>query len=55
MKALIVIDYSYDFVADDGALTVGAPAQTLSQHICELTHDFLNAGEYVGQRHTSQR
>lgn len=47
MKALIVIDYSYDFVADDGALTVGAPAQALSQHICDLTHDFLNAGEYV--------
>ena len=47
MKALIVIDYSYDFVADDGALTVGAPAQALSQHICDLTHDFLNASEYV--------
>ncbi len=47
MKALIVIDYSYDFVADDGALTVGAPAQALSSRICDLTHDFLAAGDFV--------
>ena len=26
-KALISIDYTYDFVADDGKLTAGAPAQ----------------------------
>ena len=47
MKALIVIDYSYDFVADDGALTVGAPAQALSSRICDLTRDFLAAGDFV--------
>ena len=47
MKALIVIDYSYDFVADAGALTVGAPAQALSQRICELTRSFLSAKDFV--------
>ena len=24
-KALIVVDYSYDFIADDGRLTCGKP------------------------------
>lgn len=28
-KALISIDYSYDFVADDGKLTAGKPAKPL--------------------------
>ena len=28
-KAFILIDYSYDFIADQGALTTGQPGQAL--------------------------
>lgn len=47
MKALIVIDYSNDFVADDGALTAGKPAQVLEDYLATLTLDFINKGDYV--------
>lgn len=33
-KALISIDYSYDFVADDGKLTAGKPAQAIEDLHC---------------------
>ena len=33
-KALISIDYTVDFVADDGKLTAGAPAQAISGDHC---------------------
>lgn len=33
-KALLIIDYTNDFVADKGSLTVGKPAQTLTQKLC---------------------
>lgn len=46
-KALIVIDYTYDFVADDGRLTCGKPGQAIEQRIYELMKDFLEAGEYI--------
>ena len=40
-KALISIDYTYDFVADDGKLTAGKPAQAIEDlsliHISEPT------------------
>lgn len=32
-KALLIIDYSYDFVADDGRLTCGKPGQAIQQAI----------------------
>ncbi len=32
-KALLLIDYIHDFVDDDGALTVGKPAQDIRQNI----------------------
>ena len=37
-KALISIDYSYDFVADDGKLTAGKPAQAIEDRIAQVTH-----------------
>ncbi len=46
-KALIVIDYSNDFVATDGALTAGEPAQALDPYISELIEDFIDQNEYV--------
>lgn len=46
-KALLVVDYTVDFVADDGALTCGKPGQAIEETICQLTEEFLNDGELV--------
>lgn len=46
-RALVVIDYTNDFVADEGALTCGKPAQVLENYINELTQQFLNVGDLV--------
>lgn len=47
MKALLVIDYTYDFVANDGALTCGKPGQLIERRICELTEQFVAAKDFV--------
>lgn len=47
MKALINIDYTYDFVADAGALTCGEPGQAIEGKIVELTEEFIRNGDYV--------
>ncbi|MGG1551905.1 cysteine hydrolase family protein [Paenibacillus ferrarius] len=44
-KALIVIDYTVDFV--DGKLPVGEPAIAIEDRICELTKLFVDEGELV--------
>ena len=41
-KALISIDYTVDFVADDGKLTAGAPAQAISEAIAQVTEAALS-------------
>ena len=46
-KALLNIDYTYDFVADDGKLTCGEPGQVLEDYIVKLTEEFIEAGDYV--------
>lgn len=46
-KALITIDYTVDFVADDGALTCGKPGQELEASIVELTNQFIAEGNFV--------
>jgi nicotinamidase-related amidase len=45
MKALIVIDYTVDFVI--GALPCGQPALALEDRIAELTRDFTERGDWV--------
>jgi len=45
MKALIVIDYTVDFV--DGKLPCGDPAIAIENRIAELTKEFVDAGEFV--------
>ncbi|ANF96592.1 cysteine hydrolase family protein [Paenibacillus bovis] len=45
MKALIVIDYTNDFV--DGKLPVGQPGIEIEPRIVELTEQFVQAGEWV--------
>ncbi|MCM0582300.1 cysteine hydrolase [Weissella diestrammenae] len=47
MKALISIDYTNDFVADDGALTAGKPAQNLHAKILELTKQATEQQDFV--------
>jgi nicotinamidase-related amidase len=47
MKALINIDYTYDFVADAGALTCGVPGQAIEGKIVELTEAFIQNNDYV--------
>jgi nicotinamidase-related amidase len=46
-KALIVIDYTNDFVATDGKLTCGKPAQEIEERIVALTTQFLEQGDSV--------
>lgn len=46
-KALLVIDYTNDFVATDGALTCGLPGQQLEGKIAELIQNFIKEDEFV--------
>ena len=46
-KALINIDYTVDFVADNGALTCGKPGQDIERAIVQVTEDFISNGEFV--------
>ena len=44
-KALLIIDYTNDFIADQGALTCGRPAQALAPYITHLAEEFYQAGD----------
>ncbi|WP_342512032.1 isochorismatase family cysteine hydrolase [Sporosarcina sp. FSL K6-1522] len=46
-KALLNIDYTYDFVAPEGKLTCGEPGQQLLPYICDLTKTFIDNNELV--------
>lgn len=46
-KALLNVDYTKDFVAEEGALTAGPPAQELEEYIVKLTKDFYDNGDYI--------
>lgn len=46
-RALINVDYTYDFVADDGKLTCGKPGQAIEDKIVSLTKEFIEAGDFV--------
>lgn len=46
-KALISIDYTYDFVADDGKLTAGQPAQAIAERIAQVTQKAYDRGDYI--------
>ncbi|KMK93121.1 cysteine hydrolase family protein [Rossellomorea marisflavi] len=46
-RALIVIDYTVDFVADEGKLTCGEPGQVIQGKIAGLMREFAEAGDYV--------
>lgn len=46
-RALINVDYTYDFIADDGKLTCGAPGQAIEKAIVAITKEFIEAGDFV--------
>lgn len=46
-KALLVVDYTVDFVALDGKLTCGEPGIALEAYITSLTEQFLDEGHFV--------
>lgn len=46
-KALIVIDYTYDFVADDGKLTCGKPGQEIEKNISTLIEQFIEQNDVI--------
>ncbi|WCN39304.1 cysteine hydrolase family protein [Aneurinibacillus uraniidurans] len=47
MKAFINIDYTVDFVADNGALTCGEAGQAIGDRLAELTKQFVQAGDFT--------
>lgn len=48
MKALISIDYTYDFVADDGELTTGKAGQVIEQAVTTHTKKLKNKPMSIG-------
>ncbi|WP_176555694.1 cysteine hydrolase family protein [Virgibacillus ndiopensis] len=46
-RALINIDYTNDFVAENGKLTCGKPGQAIENKIVSLTKEFVHTGDYV--------
>ncbi|MDE1549391.1 cysteine hydrolase family protein [Jeotgalibaca caeni] len=46
-EALLIVDMSNDFVADDGTLTVGKPAQEVVTYVVDLANEFLAADKVV--------
>ncbi|OIJ08711.1 isochorismatase [Anaerobacillus arseniciselenatis] len=46
-EALLIVDMSNDFVADQGGLTVGKPAQEVVPYIVQLANDFLTNDKLV--------
>lgn len=47
MKALISIDYTHDFVANNGALTTATAGQQIELAITQLTKSFIDHNHYV--------
>ncbi len=46
-RALIVIDYTVDFVAKEGALTCGKPGRDIEDSLVSLTEKFIKNKDYV--------
>ncbi|PKG21634.1 cysteine hydrolase family protein [Niallia nealsonii] len=46
-EALLIVDMSNDFVADNGTLTAGKPAQEIVPYIKDLANKFLDDGNIV--------
>lgn len=47
MKALISIDYTNDFIADDGALTTGLAGQQIESEMLKITESFIKNNQFI--------
>ncbi|MFD1465916.1 cysteine hydrolase family protein [Lapidilactobacillus mulanensis] len=47
MRGLVVIDYTNDFVATDGALTTGEPGQLIEDQLVSVAADFVKQQDFV--------
>ncbi|WP_270331106.1 cysteine hydrolase family protein [Lapidilactobacillus dextrinicus] len=47
MRGLVVIDYTNDFVATNGALTTGQAGQAIEQALVEVTEAFVEHQDFV--------
>ena len=47
MKALLSIDYTWDFVATEGALTTAEEGQKIEIALVQVTKEFIEAGDFV--------
>ena len=54
-KLLICVDYQYDFVADDGLLTCGKPAQDVYQNILKKVKAYISDGQDIIFTHDAHR
>lgn len=46
-RALIHVDYTNDFVAQEGALTTGKSGQEIHDYVLKLTKKFYESGDYI--------
>ena len=46
-QALLIIDYTNDFIADDGALTCGEPGQALAPAIVKLAESMFDNNDWI--------
>jgi nicotinamidase-related amidase len=46
-KALLVIDYTYDFIAPNGALTCGLTGQQIEDRLSELINQFAEERQFI--------
>ncbi|MCO6521387.1 MAG: cysteine hydrolase [Snodgrassella sp.] len=47
MKALISIDYTNDFIAENGALTTGIAGQSIEKEMVNVARTFIEQGDFV--------
>ncbi|WPC22313.1 cysteine hydrolase [Pediococcus inopinatus] len=46
-EALLIIDYTNDFVADQGSLTTAKPGQEIQSQIIKLANEFKQNGNFI--------
>ncbi|MFB1050330.1 cysteine hydrolase family protein [Paraliobacillus sp. JSM ZJ581] len=46
-RALIHVDYTNDFVAEDGKLTCGEPGQVIEDQVIAITKQFVASGDFI--------
>ena len=47
MRALLSIDYTYDFVATDGKLTTGEAGQAIEEALVAVTKDYFDQADLI--------